>query len=291
MAARAENARLDADRQRLTQEGRVLAAEVDRLTAGNEPLDHIVSVLRLAQFGRRSERISVAPEDVETRQGLEDAAAEKAEALVRAEGTKARRANRDHLPPHLPREEIVIVPEPEACPCCGGELHAIGEDVSERLDKIPARLRVIVTRRLKYACRSCTDGIVQAPAPNRLIEGGLPTEALVDDVVVAKYPDHLPLYRQAQILVREGVEIDRSTLAHWVGFAAHKLEPLHNRLVGILNTSTKLFARRDALSRPRSRASEDRLLWAIARDDRPWGDTDPPAVVYLYAPGPAPSMA
>ena len=105
-------------------------------------------------------------------------------------------------------------------------LHVIGEDVSERLDKIPARLRVIMARRPKYACRSCTDGVVQAPAPHRLIEGGLPTEALVADVLVSKYADHLPLYRQAQILAREGVRIDRSTLAHWVGFAAFELAPL-----------------------------------------------------------------
>ncbi len=141
------------------------------------------------------------------------------------------------MPAHLPREEIVIDPPSKACPCCGGALHVIGEDVSERLDKIPARLRVIVTRRPKYACRGCTDGVVQAPAPNRLIEGGLPTEALVADVLVSKYADHLPLYRQAQILAREGVQIDRSTLAHWVGFAAFELAPLHERLVAILKAS------------------------------------------------------
>jgi transposase len=173
-----------------------LAVEVDRLTARAERLDHIVSVLRRAQYGRRSERISdeqieLALEDVETQHGAEDAAAEKADSIVKAEGAKARRANRGHLPAHLPREEIIIEPEAKACPCCGGALHVIGEDVSERLDKRPARLRVIVTRRPKYACRGCTDGVVQAPAPNRLIEGGLPTEALVADVLVSKYADHL----------------------------------------------------------------------------------------------------
>ena len=217
LAVQAENARLDAERQHLKHEGQVLAAEVDRLKAQNERLDHIVSVLRRAQFGRRSERgvgakrfeedqIELALEDVETQHGTEDAAAEKADTVVRAEGTKARRANRGHLPAHLPREEIVIEPPSTSCPCCGGALHVIGEDVSQRLDKVPARLRVVVTRRPKYACRRCekagTDGIagvIQAPAPNRLIEGGLPTEALVADVLVSKYADHLPLYRQAQI--------------------------------------------------------------------------------------------
>jgi Transposase C of IS166 homeodomain/zinc-finger binding domain of transposase IS66 len=146
LTARAENARLDAERERLKQEGQLLSAEVERLTARAERLDHIVSVLRRAQFGRRSERISedqieLALEDVETQHGTEDAAAEKSRDIIRSEATKARRANRGHLPAHLPRKEIVIEPEAKACPCCGGALHVIGEDVSERLDKIPARLR------------------------------------------------------------------------------------------------------------------------------------------------------
>jgi hypothetical protein len=131
-------------------------------------------------------------------------------------------------------------------------------------------LRVIVTRRPKYACRSCTDGVVQAPAPHRLIEGGLPTETLVADVLVSKYADHLPLYRQAQILAREGVRIDRSTLAHWVGFAAFELAPLHDRLVSILKASTKLFAdeTRCPVLDPGRGKTKTGYLWAIARDDR-----------------------
>jgi transposase len=292
LAARAENARLDAERQRLAHEGQVLAAEVDRLTAQNERLDHIVSVLRRAQFGRRSERFSedqieLALEDVETGFGVEDATIETKSDPLRIEAAKSRRANRGHLPKHLPREETVIEPPSKSCPCCGGALHVIGEDVSERLDKIPARLRVVVTRRPKYACRKCTDGIVQAPAPNRLIEGGLPTEALVADVLVSKYADHLPLYRQAQILAREGVQIDRSTLAHWVGFAAFELAPLHERLVAILKASTKLFAdeTRCPVLDPGRGKTKTGYLWAIARDDRPWGGADPPVVAYAYAPG------
>jgi transposase len=292
LAAHAENTKIGQERARLEHEHSVLAAEVDRLTARNERLDHIIAVLRRAQFGRRSERISedqmaLALEDVETAFGAEDAAAEKKSEIVKREGVAARRANRGHLPPHLPREETVIEPEAKACPCCGGQLHVIGEDRSERLDRIPAKLRVIVTRRPKYACRSCTDGVVQAPAPARLIEGGLPTEPLVADVLVSKYADHLPLYRQAQILAREGVRIDRSTLAHWVGFAAHELEPLHARLIEILKGSGKLFAdetRCPVLDPGRGRTKSG-YLWAIARDDRPWGGRDPPAAAYLYAPG------
>jgi transposase len=291
-AVQAESTRIAAEHARLDQEHTVLAAEVKRLIEQNERLDHIIAVLRRAHFGRKSERISteqmaLALEDVETGFGAEDAVAEKQNEILRREGTSNRRANRGHLPAHLPREEVVVEPEEKTCPCCGGALHVIGEDVSERLDKVPARLRVIVTRRPKYACRSCTDGVVQAPAPSRLVPGGLPTEALVADVLEAKYANHLPLYRQAQIFAREGVHLNRATLAHWVGFAAAELEPLHARLVEILKGSPKLFAdetRCPVLDPGRGRTKTG-YLWAIARDDRPWGGTDPPAAAYLYAPG------
>src|SRR5262249_58742932 len=149
------------------------------------------------------------------------------------------------------------------------------------LDKIPSKVRVIVTRRPKYACRKCTDGILQAPAPPRLIEGGLPTEALVADVVVSKYADHLPLYRQSQVRARRGVRIERSTLAQWVGAAAAELAPLTERLLGLLKASPKLFCdeTRCPVLDPGRGKTKTGYLWAIARDDRPWGGTDPPAVV------------
>lgn len=177
-----------------SREKAALAAEVERLEANNARLDHIVMVLRRGRFGRSSERlteeqINLALEDVETGIAAEDAKVEKQSETAKGHGTKQRRANRGHLPAHLPREEIVIEPANTVCPC-GCALHVIGEDVSERLDRIPARLRVIVTRRPKYACRACTDGVTQAPAPVRLIQGGLPTEAFVADVLVGKYADH-----------------------------------------------------------------------------------------------------
>jgi transposase len=279
------------ERAEWRQEKAALAAEVERLEANNARLDHIVMVLRRGRFGRSSERlteeqINLALEDVETGIAAEDAKAEKQSDTARRQGTKQRRANRGHLPAHLPREEIVIEPESTVCPC-GCALHVIGEDVSERLDRIPAKLRVIVTRRPKYACRACTDGVTQAQAPARLIEGGLPTEALVADVLVCKYADHLPLYRQSQILAREGVQIDRSTLANWVGFAAFELAPLHDRLAAILKSSAKLFAdeTRCPVLDPGRRRTKTGWLWALARDDRPWAGTAPPAVAYLYAPG------
>jgi transposase len=164
---------------------------------------------------------------------------------------------------------------------------------SESARRVPARLRAIVTRRPKYACRTRertgadeTAGIIQAPAPPRLVPGGLPSEALVADVLVAKYADHLPLYRQSQMLARDGIAIDLSTLANWVGFAAFELAPLHERLVANLKASDKLFAdeTRCPLLDPGRGRTKTGYLWAIARDDRPWCGRDPPAVAYLYAP-------
>src|SRR5262249_30478129 len=183
-------------------------------------------------------------------------------------------------------EEVVIDLDDKTCPWCGGALHVIGEDIAERLDVIPAQYRVRVTRRPKYACRRCTEGVVQAPAPERLIKGGLPTEVMVAHVVTSKYAWHLPLYRQAQMLASQGIEIDRSTLAGWVGCAAAELAPLVIRMREILLSSAKIAADETpapVLDPGRGRTKTG-YCWAVARDDRPWGGSDPPAVVYTYAP-------
>jgi transposase len=274
-------------------------AEKVRLANHNERLLHMLRQLRRNHFGRKSEKLTedqlhLGLEDLETAIASGEAATGKADATLKASRTRERRVNRGNLPAHLPREEVVVEPESKSCPCCGSDLHVIGEDTSERLDKIPARYRVIVTRRPKFACRTCertgadeTAGIIQAPAPARLIEGGLPTEALVADVVAQKYAWHLPLYRQSQMMAADGIHIDRSTLAHWVGFAAFELMPVYDRLVANLKASTKLFAdeTRCPVLDPGRGKTKTGYLWAIARDDRPWGGTDPPAVAYMYAPG------
>jgi transposase len=281
-----------AERAQLAQRNAML----ERLTA---KLAHIVAELKRAQFGRRSERITddqlaLALDELETAAAKANAEAEKADPERKAAAVRKRRASRDEKLDHLPHEEVVIEPESKVCPCCGGALHVIGEDTSKRLDKVPAKVTVIVTRRPKYACRTCertgsdeVAGIIQAPAPARLIEGGLPTEALVADVVVSKYADHLPLYRQSQILARHGVTIERSTLAQWVGAAAAELQPLHDHLLQQLKASAKLFCdeTRCPVLDPGRGKTKTGFLWAIARDERPWGGSDPPAVVYSYAPG------
>ena len=151
---------------------------------------------------------------------------------------------------------------------------------------VPTTFRVLVTRRPRYGCRSCESAIVQAPAPARIIEGGTPTEALIAQVLVSKYADHLPLYRQAQIYARQGIRLDRSTLADWVGRAAWYLRPLRDHILDELRRSERLFA--DETTAPvldpgRGRTKTGQL-WAYARDDRPWGGCDPPIVAYVYAP-------
>jgi transposase len=215
-----------------------------------------------------------------------DAEAEKADPPLRRGRGRERRRSRGALPARLPRIEVVIEPA-TVCPCCSGPMHVIGEDRSERLDVIPMRYQVIVTRRPKYGCRACQGAVVQAPPPPRLIEGGLPTERMLAHVLVAKYADHATLYRQAQMLARQGIVIDRSTLASWVGTAAAELKPLWRLLRDDLLGSAKLFV--DETTAPvldpgRGR-SKTGWFRAIARDDRPWGGTDPPAVIYSYAPG------
>ena len=159
--------------------------------------------------------------------------------------------------------------------------------MSERLDVIPAQFRVIATRRPKYACRACTDGVYQAAAPARLIPAGLPTEATIAHVLVAKYADHLPLYRQAQIMSRQGIDLDRSTLSDWVGRAAFELHPVFDALIADLKRSTKLFMdeTRAPVLDPGSRKTKTGYFWALARDDRPWGGGAPPGVAFTYAPG------
>ena len=259
---------------------KVFRAEVERLKA-------IIDALQRHRFGRRSEQLDpdqfeLALKEVETALAEAEHARDKAS---RAPSERPRKTNRGSLPAHLERIEQVVDVEDKACPCCGGALHQIGEDVAERLDVVPTTFRVLVTRRPRYGCRSCESAVVQAPAPARIVEGGIPTEALIAQVLVAKYADHLPLYRQAQIYARQGIQLDRSTLADWVGRAAWYLRPLRDHILERLRRSQRLFA--DETTAPvldpgRGRTKTGQL-WAYARDDRPWGGDDPPMVAYVYA--------
>src|SRR4051795_2044480 len=266
-------------------------AERDAAQAEIEKLRLLIRQLQRNRFGRRSERLD--PDQLQL--GLEDleqaaAAAEAAQEEVTARsGTprppRVRRRNLGALPAHLPRVEVLVDVEDKSCPCCGGAMHVIGEDTSEMLDIVPAVLRVRGIRRPRYGCRACEEAVVQAPAPERPITGGMATEALLAHVLVAKFCDHLPLYRQAVIFARQGIDLDRSTLCDWVGRACWWLEPLWHMLRRHVMGSTRIFA--DDTTLPvldpgRGRTKTGRL-WGYAIDDRPWGGSTPPAVVYLYA--------
>src|ERR1700682_5206001 len=269
-----------------TLKARLLAEQCE-----SERLRQIIKELQRHRFGRRAETLPedqmlLGLEDVEQTAASDEATADQSARASRAARAEKRRTNRGLLPAHLPRIDIVIDIDDKNCPCCNGELHRIGEDKSERLDIVPAQFRVLVTIRPKYACRTCEEGVVQALAPARLIEGGMPTEATIAQVLVSKYADHLPLYRQAQIYARQQVVLDRSTLADWVCRAAWHLRPLHERLLMRLRELPRLFA--DETTAPvldpgRGRTKTGQL-WAYAADDRPWGGSDPPGVAYVYAP-------
>ena len=198
-----------AERDVTLAERDALALERDTLQTQNDRLRHLLLQLRRMHFGPRSERLpeeqlQLAFEAIEQAIAKADAEAEKRDPKLRKDNAAKRRASRGALPAHLPRIEVTLAPEDTACPCCRaaetlrarGRMTVIGEDSSERLDVIPAQFRVIVTKRPKLACRACAGTVVQAPAPARLIEGGIPTEAMVAHVLVARYADHLPLYRK-----------------------------------------------------------------------------------------------
>jgi len=256
----------------------------------NARLEALVASFRKALFGAKSEKIDPAQyelelEDIETAIAQVEAEIDADERTAPVRPPKPRQTNRGSLPKHLERVEVVIAPDLSCA--CGAERHVIGEDVSERLDIIPAQFRVIVTRRPKYACRSCEGGITQAPAPAHIIAGGMPTEATLAHVLVSKYADHLPLYRQAQIYSRQGIDLDRSTLAAWVGKSAFELTPVYEALMADLKRSTKLFMDETPapVLAPGRKRTKTGYFWALARDDRPWGGDDPPGVAFTYAPG------
>lgn len=273
------------------------AARVWELEEINKRLEHLVAELNHVVHGKKSEKLSddgrqLAFEDLE----VAVAEVEQKQAQVPG-GDKPKRKgaakrNIGNLPDHLPRIEHVMEPDSLECPHCRklggcGVMHKIGEDRSERLDIVPAQLRVIVTVRPRYACRSCTDGVTQVSAPAHLIEGGLPTEGAIAHVLVSKYADHCPLYRQSQILARSRIDIHRATLADWTGKAAFHLKPVVDRLAEHLKVSTKLFMDETTapVLDPGRGKTKTGYLWALARDDRPWGGDDPPGVVFFYAPG------
>jgi transposase len=288
-----EKAELEAEASDIEAEKALLKAEVARLATINERaearianLHAIIKQLERARFGRSSEKLdpdqqAFAFDEVET--GLGAVRAEL-EAARPADGRQRAARARKAFPAHLERVEIVVEPQTFACGCGNCRPVRIGEDVSERLDVTPAKFRVIVTRRPKYGCAQCKEGISQAPAPAHLVEAGVPSEALLAHVAVSKYADGLPLYRQEGIYARDGVEISRTTMANWMGHVGFHLAPLADRILELIKQSERVYADETTLPTlsPGSGKTKTAWLWTYARDDRTFGGTAPPMVAYRF---------
>jgi transposase len=257
-----------------------------------EHLKLLLAQLRRMQFGRKSEKLARQIEQLELK--LEGLESQRAEAICMAElaaasepgePVPAKRPGRRPLPSHLPRQVQRHEPKERSCPNCGGRLHPLGEDISEVLEFISACFYVIRHVRPKLSCGSC-DCIVQAAATSRPIDRGLAGPGLLAHVLTAKYADHLPLYRQAEIYAREGVELDRSTLAHWVGESSALLRSLVEALRSYVMKGEKLHADDTPVPvlAPGNGQTKTGRLWTYVRDDRPAGSKDAPAVWYAYSP-------
>jgi len=275
----------------------------DRLSAENEKMWQFLADLKRRQFGRSSEKLDndqcqFQLEDVEQSASAADVQAEEAwtaedgkqqareHNAERQRHTSGRKRNRGQLPGHLEREDVYLPPENEACSCCGGELHVIGEDVSEQLDYRPAQLIAKRFHRPRCGCRQCEGTVEQAQAPDRLLTGGMATAGLIAHVLVSKYADHLPLYRQAEIFQRQGIELDRATLANWVGRAAWFLEPVADVIHDHVRAAERVFADETPLPvlEPGRGKTKTGYVWTYARDDGPFAGTASPAVSYRYEP-------
>jgi len=274
------------------------AAEIHAKTLHIEKLKMQLAVLRRARFGRSSEKLNRAIEQLElligeleeevgaaeARDAADDPAANKdAKAPVKPRDRK--HPVRKPLPPHLPRE--IVTHEPEcACPGCGGTVFSrIGQDEREVLEYVPSSFKVIRHVRPKLSCRAC-ETVVQEPMPSLPIERGLPGPGLIAQVLVAKYCDHIPLHRQTGIYAREGVELDRSTLADWVGQAVFLLTPLAEAIGRHIRAGQVLHADDTTVPvlAPGLGKTRTGRLWVIVRDERPFGSVVPPAACYLYSP-------
>jgi len=266
-------------------------SELDSRETEIENLKLLILKLKRMHFGPRSEKLSHDIEQLELR--LEDLEANQSAAeplplqpaAVALSDKAPRKPARRPLPAELPREVEPIAPKQEACPDCGGALRMLGEDVSETLEYVPARFKVIRTVRPKLSC-ACCSRIVQEPAPNRPIDRGLAGPALLAHVLVAKYADHLPLYRQSEIYEREGVKLDRSTLADWVGGASRTLRPLVDALKSYVLSAEKLHGDDVPVPvlEPGNGKTKTGRLWTYVRDDRPAGSEAPSAVWFAFSP-------
>jgi transposase len=287
MVIAAQAARLEAEAKARNAEAEVRARELVI-----EQMKFTIAKLRHERFGQSSERSAVLEQlelslaDMEEDASQAEAAARiVANAAARAKITVAaferRKPARRPLPEHLPRERMVY-PAPSACPCCGGVLRKLGEDTTETLELIPRQWKVIQHVREKFSCRSC-EAITQPPAPSHPIARGRAGPGLLAHILFSKYGLHLPLNRQSDVYAREGIVLDVSTLADWVGAAAATLMPLNDAIRSHVFAAERVHA--DDTTVPVLAKGKTRTgrLWTYVRDDRPFGGSDPPAAVFFYS--------
>lgn len=255
-----------------------------------EQIEHLkltIEKLRRQLFGAKSEKVAAELEQLQLElDELETVQTCRLEtdATPAAEASAKSKPFRRPLPEHLPREVVIHDPEQSCCPDCGGALKPFGEDVSEQLERIPATFKVIRHVRPKFACARC-ERVVQAPAPSRPIDRGLAGPALLAHVLVSKYADHQPLYRQAEMYAREGVDLDRSTLAGWVGASSYLLAPLVDALRDHVLSARKIHADDTPVPvlAPGNGKTKTGRLWTYVRDERPAGEKTAPAVWFAYS--------
>ena len=272
----------------------LILAQHEQLISRDREIEHLkllLAKLHRMQFGRKSEKLERQIEQLELRlEELESKRSEQepnapAPAPVTASSTPITKPTRRALPDHLARQTRRHEPKETVCPECQGELRKLGEDVSEMLEYVPASFVVIRHVRPKLSCTKC-DCILQAEAPSRPIARGLAGPGLLAHVLVSKYCDHLPLYRQSEIYARQDVELERSTLADWVGGSARLLQPLVEALCRYVTAASKLHADDTPVPvlAPGQGKTKTGRLWTYVRDDRPAGDTASPAVWFAYSP-------
>jgi transposase len=260
-----------------------LASELKSRDILIEKLRHQLAAMRRHRFGSRAEaldQLELTLEEAELAAATDAIDAGDVEAATNA---RKEQPKRKPLPEHLPRDEVVLSPG-DRCGACGGTLKQLGDDVTEELEYVPGRFVVNRIVRPRRAC-ACCEKIHQMPLPSRPIERGRPGPGLLAHVLVSKFGDHLPLYRQSQIFAREGVDLDRSTLADWVGRSTRLLEPLADAVGRHVRDGPALFADDTPVRMlaPGAGKTTTGRLWVYARDERPWSGEAPPAAWYRFS--------
>lgn len=262
---------------------RLLADEVKALTLKVEQLQHQLHGHNRNRFGSKAENSDQLNLTFAEDEEIAQAAREQGKPASGSTQTKPpRQHSRKPLPDHLDREDELLSPG-EECGRCGGSLKTVGEDVTEELEYVPGRFKVKRIIRPRMACSGC-ETFVQSPLPSRPIERGRPGPGLLAHVLVSKYADHLPLYRQSQIYAREGIDLDRSTMADWVGRCTALLEPLADEIGRMVRRGEALFADDTPvkLQAPGRKKTKTARVWTYVRDERPWSGQAPPCAWYQF---------